>query len=344
MWKRVSPGNGVLLLVLCLMAWAASPGQADEVFFKNGDHLTGKIETLEASKLTITTAVAGKVTVDLKDVRTFSSDAPLAMKLNDGTVIHQKVAAGPDGQVAIAPGGALQPQAVPISSIKSVNFKEDWTGTLTVGGELARGNTNTDTLHAGLNHVRRTEKDRITAGAGVLYEREKVPGTPGKHETENDWFIEGKYDYFFSPRFYGYANARVERDLIAGISLRLTPGVGVGYDWLDKPDLHFRTEGGVSWLYRDYSHDGSMESVALRLAYHVDKKFNDKVTFFHNLEYYPGLDSVSDYLFTTDAGVRTALTERMFSEFKIQEQYDSAPAPGKGRNDTRFVLNVGWTF
>ena len=32
--------------------------RADEIFFKNGDHLTGKIESLEGSKMTITSAVA----------------------------------------------------------------------------------------------------------------------------------------------------------------------------------------------------------------------------------------------------------------------------------------------
>ena len=97
--------------------------------------------------MTITSAVAGKITVDMKDVRTFASDGPLAIKLKDGTLIHQQVATAQDGQIALAPGGALQPQNVALATIKTVNFKEDWTGSLTVGGQLARGNTNTDTLN-----------------------------------------------------------------------------------------------------------------------------------------------------------------------------------------------------
>jgi len=32
----------------------------------------------------------------------------------------------------------------------------------------------------------------------------------------------------------------------------------------------------------------------------------------------------------------------MFTEFKIREEYDSQPAPGRGHNDTRFILGVGW--
>src|SRR5205807_4661869 len=138
--------------------------------------------------------------------------------------------------VAIAPGGALQPQNLPLASIKTVNFKEDWTGSLTAGGSLTRGNTSTEAFNLSLNMVRRTEKDRFTVDAGFLYGREKVPGD-SQHETQNNWFVGAKYDYFLTPKFYAYANARIERDLIAGISLRVTPGVGVGYDWYDRPDF-----------------------------------------------------------------------------------------------------------
>ena len=47
---------------------------------------------------------------------------------------------------------------------------------------------------------------------------------------------------------------------------------------------------------------------------------------------------------TWTAGIRTTLTDKMFAEFKVQEQYDQRPAPGKGKNDTQFILGVGWNF
>ena len=323
----------------------AGPVRADEVVFKNGVHLTGKILSLEGGKLQVKSAVAGAVTVDVKDIKTFSSDGPITIKLKDGTVVHQQVASGPEGQVAIAPGGALAPQNLPISSIKTINFKEDWTGNITAGGTLTRGNTNTDSLNLAIDMARRTEKDRLTLGAGFLYSREQIPGTGDKKETENDWFFGAKYDYFFDPQIYGYLNGRIERDVIAGISLRVTPGGGVGYQFIDRPDFHANAEGGLSYLYRSYTHGGgTAETVAARLAYHVDKKLNDKVSVFHNFEYFPGLDRINDYFFDTDLGIRATLTEKMFTEFKIQEQYDSSPAPGKGANDTRFILGVGWSF
>src|SRR5579862_7249934 len=107
-----------LVAATFVAAAMASSTYADEVFFKNGDHLTGKIESMEGGKLIISGTIAGKVTVDVKDIKTFASDGPVALKLNDGTVVHQQVTAGPDGQVSLAAGGALQPQNISISDVK----------------------------------------------------------------------------------------------------------------------------------------------------------------------------------------------------------------------------------
>jgi len=34
----------------------------------------------------------------------------------------------------------------------------------------------------------------------------------------------------------------------------------------------------------------------------------------------------------------------MFTEFKLQWNYDSTPAPGASRSDLRYILGVGWKF
>ena len=333
----------------------AVPSFGDEVLFKNGDRISGTIETMDAGKMVIKTKVAGKITVDMKDVKTFSTDTPIAVRLKDSkTTVTQKVDTGPEGTVALAAGGALAPQPVDLGNVKSLNFKEDWTGNIVAGGALVRGNTESETLNIAIHMVRATEIDRMIVDAGFLYGRQRFETATGSKvsETQNDWFIGGEYDYYLSKQFYVYGNGRVERDTIAGISLRVTPGVGVGYDWFKSPNHNFHTEAGISWLYRDYSHvppgqSSTEEAPAVRLAYHYDRKLNSKVLVFHDVEYFPGLDSITDYFFRANIGIRTALTDtdnKWFGEFKIQEEYDNKPAPGKGRNDTQFMLGVGYNF
>ena len=60
------------IFIAIIAAFAAS-ATADEIVFNNGDRLTGKVLSADGGKLKIKTDVAGEVTVDLKDVKTFST-------------------------------------------------------------------------------------------------------------------------------------------------------------------------------------------------------------------------------------------------------------------------------
>ena len=346
--------TALLLGILC----AAPVASADEVVFKNGDRVTGKIDTYDGSKLTIKSGGA-KVDIELKNVKTFSTDEPIEVVLKDGTKIKRRVVMGADGKVSLVeptappttvpatmPVMTSEPIAsvFPFDQIKAINPPPvKWSGSVLLGGMITTGNTETQSINAAGHLGRRTETDRIQFDASYLFGRQKVPGD-GTHETTNNWTVEGKYDYFFTPKAYAYGDVRVEKDVIAGIDLRFTPGVGGGYQWVDTPKLKFNTEGGVSYLYRKYAHDGTSESVSLRLAYHLIGKIADKVSAFHNLEYYPGLDRIDNYLITADAGIHTDITGKMFAEFKVEWRYDSQPAPGKVYSDVRYIASLGWAF
>ncbi len=332
------------ILLLCA-AVTTDVALADQVIFKNGDKLTGTIGSLDSGKLTIVTKVAGEVKVNLADVQTFSSDGPVEIHLKDGTVIHQKIANGDPGSVAVVAGGALQPQQVSLAQVDTINPPPvKWTGSFSSGGLITRGNSNTEALNLSLDAVRRGVDDRITVGAGYLYGRQQDTSTGNKSTTTDSWFVEAKYDYFFTKKFYAYADARFARDRIADLNIRFTPGVGVGYQWVESEKINFNTEGGLSWFYEDFSNDGTNDHVALRLAYHFDYKFNDAVKVFNNFEIYPSLENLSQFFLTTEAGVRASFTKTMFGEFKFQFNHDSEPAPDARENDLRYILGVGWTF
>lgn len=334
----------LLAAVPVVVGMLAVRAPGDEVQFKNGDRVTGTIESIDSGKLVISTKVGGKLTADLKDVQTFSTDHPMALKLADGTVIDQPVSAGPAGQVMVMPLGAAGPRPVELSQIKKL-YKPgaQWSGDVQAGGFLARGNTDSDSFNASLHLTRRGEQDRLLLNASYIFGRERVAGS-GKHETANDLLGEAKYDYFFSEKAYAFGDVVAEHDTIAGLDLRLVPTLGVGYQWIEKPNFSFNTDAGVSYIHRQFAHDGSDDTVAAQLAYHLTWKASDKVSVFHDLEYYPALSRIDNYFFTANAGVRASLTEKMFTQFTIQYRYDSVPAPGHGPNDVRYILSVGWNL
>ena len=331
------------LSIFVLLTTAAPWVRGDEVVFKNGDRLTGTVQSYDGSKLTVETQVAGKVTVDLKAVKSFTAKGPLDIMLSNGATVRGTIAKAPDGQILVMPEGA-PPRVVPFADLSKFNPPVKWTGSLTVGGLIARGNTNTETLNIAAHAERRSLSDRIILDSGYIYARQHNPGSKGMQVIANNVFASGEYDYFFTRKFYGYGSVLAAHDTIAGIDLRLAPGVGVGYQWIDTPALNINTEAGAGWLYRKYANDGEQSSANARAAYHIKVKFNERVTGFHDFEYLPGLDRIDNYFFNTDAGIRSSITDHMFTEFKTYYQYDSKPAPGKGPSDLRFILGVGWNF
>jgi putative salt-induced outer membrane protein YdiY len=328
-------------LVLLTVCAVPALGFADEVRLRNGDRITGKVVEASGGKLKVSTAAAGDLTLDLKEVQTFGTDEPVEVRLKDGTITRTRVLPS-ESAGAINTGGEAD---VTLASVKSVSSQEPhWTGAVVVGGLLTRGNSNTESLNVSVEASRRGRDDRISANAGYIYSRQADPNGPGKTTTADNWFAAGKYDYYFTEKFYGFAALRVEHDTIAELDLRVTPSVGVGYQWVESPDFNFATEAGLAWVYEDYATGGTDSHAAARLAYHVDKKFNDKVSLRHNLEYLPSLEDLSDFNVNADGGVRTTLTKTMFAELKVEWRYDATPAPDAHKNDLRYTLGVGWTF
>jgi putative salt-induced outer membrane protein YdiY len=334
----------LLVLAFAASAAVASSAHADEILLNNGDRLTGKI-TAAGSKLTIDTKAAGKVTVDLKDVKTFSTDEPTDLILKDGTHVHGRIESAGGGLISVAPGPAgAMAGVVPYRQLKAINPPAAaWSGSVLIGGLLARGNTDSDSLNATAQFSHKTDHDEFTFYGQYIFSRQRVPGD-GKHETADDLLGRLKYQYDFTPRFYGYGAIEGEHDVIAGLDLRLAPTVGVGYKWFDEPAFGFNTEAGIGYLYRQYAHDGETGNPAARVAYHLKSKLNDKVSLYHDLEYLPGLDRLDDYFLDADLGIRTDITGKVYTEFKVDYRYDSKPAPGHGPNDLRFILGVGVAF
>jgi len=336
--------NTVLLVALgCL---AITTGFGDEVIFKSGDRLSGTVDNVVGGKMTFTSKVAGKLTLNMADIKTFSTDAPIEIALADGTVHQQKVVASDEGYVSTVAGGAAQPQSIPLANVAKINpEKVKWTGAITAGAVLNRGNTESSSANVGADATRRTDKDRTSFGAGYYYANQRDNNT-GKNSTSADsLFLKGKYDYFFSEKIYGYGIIKYEKDRIANLDMRLAPGVGLGYQWVETPDLKFNTEGGPTYVHEVYTDpDDTRDYMAARLAYHLDKTFNDHVKGFHNLEVIPSLEDIQAVLVDTDVGLRAAMTERMFLEAKAQLAYNSQPSEGREKKDLRYILGVGWTF
>ncbi|MBU0753747.1 MAG: DUF481 domain-containing protein [Planctomycetes bacterium] len=337
---------------ILLMTLIAGTGLADDVVLKNGEHVKGTITALSDGKMTVTSETMGDVTIPLAEVLTFSTEAPIELHFMDKSVFNQKVSASKDGWIGVPVGPDESVQQFKIADIDKVNPpKSKWKGNLAVGMSATRGNTYTQGGTATLTAVRRTETDRISFDAAYASQRQKDPDTDQLKTTQRQSSAGLQYDYFFTEKVYGYANARAERDAIAKIEMRMLSGAGVGWQVYESDDFNFLAETGISWISEGYLPPDPGDPVtddesyfSARVAYKTDAKLNDSVSFFHNATAYPAFESAGGYYVTADGGFRSSLTDSMFAEIKALWAWDSTPAERKKRVDVTYLLSIGWTF
>ncbi len=329
-----------------VFAGIVSGVSADEVLFKSGDRLTGKVKSVDAGKMVFASKVAGLVTLKMDDIQTFSTEVPVSVSLADGTTYQRRVAGADEGHVTLAAEESGQDVPLALGEMAKVRTgRARWKGAVTVGTTLVRGNTDSSSVNASAEASRRTDRDRITLGAGYLYGEQRNNSTGHDSLTADNWFLKGQYDYFVTERFFGYGSLRYEKDRVASLDARVTPSVGCGYQWIERADLNFDTEIGGSWVSERYTDPEETRTyMAGRAAYHLDKAFNGHVKGFHNMEVIPSVERFDTYLLNTDVGLRASLTATLILEAKAQMAYNSQPAEDRENKDLRYTLGVGWTF
>src|SRR5262245_44594795 len=336
------------ICIALALALVAATARADELRFRNGDRLTGTVVSMAEGKLAFASVLAGKLTLPIADLETFSTDGPVVIELDDGTRFEQPVAGADAGSFRVR-GGSFDGQIFVLARATRINPEPDvWHGALAVGAQFQRGNTITDSANADFAARRRTEVDRTTFKAGYIGSRETdiEEGAPDETSTtKRKLFGGGQYDYFFTKKLYGYTRLDAERDGVAFLDLRLLTGIGAGWQvWeLAKRSLSFET--GLSWVSENYSDDTPDDGfLALRTAWNLNEGLTDRLSFFHTGEWFPGLEVGSGNLVKTSTGLRTALTDVWYLEGKVLFNWDSQPAEDADRRDATYLLSAGYSF
>ena len=115
-------------------------------------------------------------------------------------------------------------------------------------------------------------------------------------------------------------------------------GPGAGYYFLKNDDRTFSIEIGTSYIGEKHGASASAASdendaVALRLTQRLDHKIGTAAKMWELSEYLPEFEELDNYLLRVEAGIETAITERLRLRVVIQDTYDSSPATGVKNND-----------
>ena len=322
------------------------PAFAGDVLLRNGDHITGKIVSLAGGALTVKSNVAGELTIEVKNVKTFSSDEAVTIRIRDEHPFESRITAGPDGKIEVRRSPAAAPELVALTDVTEINPSEPrWAGELMLNGKFTWGDSRTE--EAGLSFVldKEWQRDRLHFRGEYTYGRERDDAT-GLMSTSDDFGnAYGKYARDVRDRLYLDVNAKVLHDGLAELQSRVQPAGGVGYRWLEGQLLTFFTDVGVAFTNERFGTFGSRSFWGPQLEYGVDWTPHRRVTLSNSLEWYPSFsDFGGNYVLDTRASARVTFWQHTFLELRAEYEFDSQPAPSTKRGQARLIIGPGWTL
>jgi putative salt-induced outer membrane protein len=234
----------------------------------------------------------------------------------------------------------------------TTNAPPKWSGALSAGLTLTRGNSKTTLATAVAALDRKTDKDEWSFGGNVTYGQAQViaNGVKTDSTTAQNADLFGQYNRFLftdrlKDRFYIFGRAEGYHDDLASIHYRLTVSVGPGYYFIKNTNTDLSAELGPGFISQSVGSDEENFPI-LRAAEKFNHKLSDRARLWEKAEIDPDLSNISNYIITSEIGVAADLTASKALELQcyLDDNYNSKPAPGRVENDLQLVVAIGYKF
>jgi putative salt-induced outer membrane protein YdiY len=326
-------------LVFFLIFFLVEECFADRIVLENGDTLTGKVETILEGKLTLKTDYAGPIQIPVGKIKDMITEDPVEVYLTTGEILKGRIKGIQDGQIVLERVEETTPTTTDWTKVAKVNPPPvKWTGNVAAGGNLQRGNTDRTTGFISADLGRRTEKDRIKFRYLFNYAEDEDEVTARNH------YGEGKYDYFFTKKVFGYMALELYNDKFSDTKLRTFVGPGIGYQVWEDPVKSLSVEAGLSYFNLD-RYDGTDED-GLTARFASDFRYNifKWLIFTDRFQFYPTIGEGGEYFFRNEAGLNMPFSPRWSLKLANIIDYNSDPSQGDKRTDVQWLLGLQLSF
>jgi putative salt-induced outer membrane protein YdiY len=240
----------------------------------------------------------------------------------------------------------------------TIQTNAPWVSSASVGLTLTRGNSKTLLFAADIKTERKGPKNEIALGADGTYGETTDQETDDTDRSAGSAHAFAQYNYLFTERFYGYARLDGVHDAVANIHYRLSFSPGAGYYFIKNPKTYLAGEVGPGFvterthddsrgydaLGNDLDRDDDQEYMTIRFADRFEHKFSNTVRVWQTAEFLPQIDYWRNYIINCEVGLEAALSKKLALRTYVQETYDNEPAPGRKKNDLKWVTALAYKF
>lgn len=233
----------VLSSALPDLNWVPPADSFDWIQLQSGEWLKGELKGMQDREIEFNSEKLDDLALDWKDIRQVRTFRYLDVLFIDGVTLTGPIAITPE-QVAV---GGVTPQNRPRNELQSLTpggAKElnHWSGTASIGLTARAGNTEQIEFNGQLHLQRRTPASRLSLDyLGNISSVDSV-------ESARNHRVNSEFDVWLSRRFYLIVPfVEYYQDPFQNLAHRLTVGLGVGYDLIDRPNLEWNITAGPAF-------------------------------------------------------------------------------------------------
>lgn len=296
-----------LILILLLFFVYQLNACAEEVYLKNKDRISGKIVEENEESVSINTEAMGTVSIKRDLIERIAS---------------------------------AKPEKAP--ERKEETREVAWNGTVSVGYNASRGNTENNQLCASLGLTRnRKHIDEITLKGDAFY------SSSNKQTDAQKLHGLARYAFSFgeSKKWYNFYRIEADHDRFANIDYRLIPSAGVGYWLFDLPQIKMMAEIAIGLEHTDYRDEtgDSNEIVLVPRAFFERELFiNSKIL--QDITLYPSLKDTGEYRLHSETTFTNPITDKVSLNLSLINDYNSDPSGDTKKHDLRLISSLVYVF
>ncbi|NIB40009.1 DUF481 domain-containing protein [Pseudomaricurvus alkylphenolicus] len=342
--SRLVWGAGTLFLSQCVFA--------DELVLNNGDRIQGKLVRMDQKSLVWQSDNFGSLTIDKTKIADLAITEAVKIQGQEESCQVTGVSNHSLSYVCGDRSREMRTELLALDKVEPFStFQANghiYEGKMALAGTFSRGNKIEEDLdldasvkyrHGDFRHVMALDVDSKSVNDEAAVE---------------DYEARYRLDWFFQERWFWYNELRVSMEESKNIDERYLYGTGVGVQMWEYPDTALALESGFDYVKElldptdtdlaDPSWESSQERAAWRFATDFRYKLPFNAELVNTNEFLYSFEASDDWEFSADLGLSMPLGPGLFSEYKIEYDYDNFPPTEASKEDTKVTVGIGYEW
>ena len=325
---------------------------ADQIITNDGLVINGKLIFFEDGNLTFQTDFAGKIRISNKDIKSFSTDQEISIRLDDNRTFESKVLQAKDSKILIEqnqlnpkfsevrhlwPSDNEDPLIIEMQK-KAKLLVMSWKNSL--GFDLMGASGNTDNFGIGARLDSEYGNKLRKYDMYLSYNNSSKKDQTIVDETK----LGVEYDSKFFEQLSWYIKTDMENDRLEEIDLRATTALGIKYSWIEDRPYKISLRSGLAFRFEEYglTNQENVDALAMDFGIEYAHLIKDSFILKSDVTIVPSVEKLSDYLISKDTALVIPLNKTSDWSLRtgLDGTFNSTPVKNKEELDLKYYMRI----